>query len=116
MKDIILELKEQKVIIDKDVAEIYGIGTKRVNEAVKNNPEKFPDDYFFKVTDDELDYLRSKFSTAKFAKTSVNPNVFFMNFHGLFLLPIDLKPCTLNPLFLIPGEAFTLCSLYLLFP
>ena len=43
----ILIIREQKVILDKDVAEIYGVETKRVNEAVKNNPERFPDDFMF---------------------------------------------------------------------
>ena len=76
IKELILEIRGQRVIIDKDVAEIYGVETKRVNEAVKNNSNKFPDDYFFQVTDDEFEYLRSKFSTANFTKTRVNPKVF----------------------------------------
>ncbi len=72
IKELILEIRGQRVIIDKDVAEIYGVETKRVNEAVKNNSNKFPDDYFFQVTNDEFEILRSKFSTAKFAKPRSN--------------------------------------------
>ena len=43
-KELILEIRGQRVIIDKDVAEIYGVKTKCVNEAAKNNSNKFPDD------------------------------------------------------------------------
>ena len=43
--DLIFEIRNKKVIIDSDVANIYGVETKRINEAVKNNPEKFPYDY-----------------------------------------------------------------------
>ena len=39
----IITIRDQKIIIDADVAELYGVETKRVNEAVKNNPEKFPE-------------------------------------------------------------------------
>ena len=39
----IIEIRQQKVISDADVADLYGVDTKRVNEAVKNNPDKFPD-------------------------------------------------------------------------
>ena len=54
----------------------YMVWKKRVNEAVKNNSNKFPDDYFFQLTNDEYEYLRSKFSTEKFAKIRSNPNAF----------------------------------------
>ena len=51
------------VILDKDVANIYGVETKRVNEAVRNNQEKFPNSYIIELTKEETDSLRSKFST-----------------------------------------------------
>jgi len=49
----IIDLREQKVLLDKDVADIYGIETKRVNEAVKNNTDRFPDGYVIEITDGE---------------------------------------------------------------
>lgn len=55
------------VILDKDVANIYGVETKRVNEAVKNNQEKFPNGYIIELTKEETDSLRSKFSTLEMA-------------------------------------------------
>ncbi len=51
--DKIIEIRECFVIIDRDVAELYGIETKRVNEAVSNNPDKFPSDYMFELSKDE---------------------------------------------------------------
>ena len=54
------------VIADADVASLYGVETKRVNEAVRNNPDKFPEDYMFVLSSEESDVLRSKFSTQKF--------------------------------------------------
>jgi len=44
LQDRIIEIRDQKVLLDVDVAEIYGVETKRINEAVKNNPDKFPPD------------------------------------------------------------------------
>jgi hypothetical protein len=49
----IIEIRNQQVILDFDVAELYGVETKRVNEAVKNNPEKFPKGYFFELKNSE---------------------------------------------------------------
>ena len=49
----LIELRGQKVLIDRDVAELYGVETKRVNEAVKNNPDKFPKGYFFTLQNTE---------------------------------------------------------------
>ena len=56
----IIIIREQKVILDKDVAKIYGVETKRVNEAVKNNRERFPEGYVFELNKNELDSLRSR--------------------------------------------------------
>lgn len=53
------------MLIDKDVAHLYGIETKRVNEAVKNNPEKFPEGYVIYLDEEETEFLRSKFSTVE---------------------------------------------------
>ena len=45
--ELIIELREEKVILDNDVAKLYGVETKRINEAVKNNPDKFPHRLYF---------------------------------------------------------------------
>ena len=61
----LIELRGQKVLLDRDVAILYGVETKRVNEAVRNNPDKFPKDYIIELNESEIRYLRSKISTAK---------------------------------------------------
>ncbi len=87
--DLIVELRGQSVLLDSDVAGIYKVETKRVNEAVKNNPDKFPQDYMFEISKSELVNLRSKFSTTKFAKTRVLPKAFTEK--GLYMLATILK-------------------------
>jgi hypothetical protein len=73
LKKLIVEIRETSVLLDSDVAQIYGVETKRINEAVKNNPDKFPQDYMFELSELEFTDLRSKISSAKFAKTRVSP-------------------------------------------
>src|SRR5512137_261679 len=61
VESLIITLRNQKVIIDRDLAEIYGVQTRRLNEQVKRNPERFPDDFVFQLTKEEVDYwLRSR--------------------------------------------------------
>jgi len=85
----IYTIRDVQVMIDRDLAELYGVETKRINEAVKNNQDKFQDDFFFELTDDEFSILRSKVSTAKFAKTRTNPKVFTEQ--GVYMLATILK-------------------------
>lgn len=56
-------IRSQKVMLDADIAELYSVETKRVNEAVRNNPEKFPEDFTFELGPEEQASLRSKIST-----------------------------------------------------
>ena len=85
----IIILRNQQVILDSDVADLYGVETKRVNEAVNNNPEKFPAGYVWEVDNQEFAILRSKFSTTKFAKTRQFPKAFTEK--GLYMLATILK-------------------------
>ena len=62
-----------KVIADADIASLYGVETKRINEAVRNNANKFPIDYMFELNDSELRELRSKISSTKVSLKSRNP-------------------------------------------
>lgn len=70
VRNKIICIRQQEVISDADVAELYGVETKRVNEAVKNNPDKFPEDYMFTLTSEEVEDLRSKFSSTKISTKS----------------------------------------------
>jgi len=61
----ILVLRQQKVILDRDLAELYGVPVKRLNEQVKRNQERFPDDFLFQLTPEEEQSLRSQIATSK---------------------------------------------------
>ncbi len=61
----ILVLREQKVILDTDLAELYGVPVKRLNEQVKRNQERFPPDFMFRLSGEESDALRSQSATSK---------------------------------------------------
>ena len=61
---LLIEIRGERVLLDSDVARIYGVDTKRINEAVKNNPEKFPARYLLQLTKNEWDALKAKFSTS----------------------------------------------------
>lgn len=60
----IIKLRNQSVILDSDVAELYGIETKRINEAVRRNPEKFPTGYLLELDSDEWKGMRLQIATA----------------------------------------------------
>jgi len=60
----ILVIRGQKIMIDADLAELYGVETKRLNEQVKRNAARFPDDFMFRLTGSEAELLnRSQFAT-----------------------------------------------------
>lgn len=61
----ILILRHQRVILDADIARLYGVPVKRLNEQVKRNRERFPSDFMFQLTEKEHDALRSQFATSK---------------------------------------------------
>ena len=64
VKDSIITLRGQQVILDADVARLYGVETKHINQAVKNNPEKFPEGFLIYPDNQEVASLRSKILTA----------------------------------------------------
>src|SRR5690606_29841991 len=77
IKDKIYTVRNMQVMLDRDLAELYCVETKRINEAVKNNKDKFMDDFYFELNNLEFEYLRSKISTTSFIKTRINPNINF---------------------------------------
>ncbi len=85
----IITLRDQQVILDSDVAELYGVQTKEINQAVRNNPEKFPQGYIFQLENQEFKDLRSKFLTTKYQKTRQLPKAFTEK--GLYMLATILK-------------------------
>ena len=89
IEEHLLEHQGHQVLLDRDVAALYGVETKRINEAVKNNKEKFPADYLIALSPEEWKNLRSKISTTNFSKTRVVPKAFTEK--GLYMLATILK-------------------------
>lgn len=89
IKSKIYTIRDKQVMLDRDLAELYDVETKRINEAVKNNTDKFPNDFYFELSDIELNNLRSKISTANFSKVRSNPKVFTEQ--GVYMLATILK-------------------------
>lgn len=87
----LVRIHDQDVLLDFQVAEFYGVETKRINEAVRNNPDKFPAGYVLMPNKKELMDLRSKFSTTNelSPKTRVVPKAFTEK--GLYMLATILK-------------------------
>jgi phage regulator Rha-like protein len=78
------------VILDSDVAELYGVQTKRVNEAVSNNPEKFPEGYIIELSDSEKNELVENFDRFNNQKHSTVVTKAFTE-KGLYMLATILK-------------------------
>ena len=90
VKSRMLQVRGQQVLLDRDVAALYGVETRIINQAVKNNPEKFPAGYVAELSSDELTTLRSKFLTANVSsKSRALPKVFTER--GLYMLATILK-------------------------
>ena len=90
VEDKIAVIREVEVIADADVAELYGVETKRINEAVRNNPDKFPARYMFELNKSELQDLRSKISSTNVSAMNRNPTKVFTE-RGLYMLATILK-------------------------
>lgn len=84
----IIDLRGQKVILDCDVAALYGVETREINQAVKNNPEKFPKGYILNIKKQEVINLRSKFLIAN-PKSRILPKAFTEK--GLYMLATILR-------------------------
>ena len=81
IETMVYEVNGVEVMLDSDLAKLYHVETKRINEAVKNNPEKFPRRYSFILDDSETKNLRSKISTSSlndnnYGGRRYNPRVF----------------------------------------
>lgn len=90
VKDKVIILRGEPVLLDADVAQLYGVETKRVNEAVKNNPDKFPEGFLFSLSDEEKTEVVENFDHLQKLKFSpVNPTAFTES--GLYMLATILK-------------------------
>lgn len=88
--DKIAVIRKQQVIADADVAALYGVQTKEINQAVRNNASRFPSDYMFELTKNELRDLRSKILTTNVSPKSRSATKVFTE-KGLYMLATILK-------------------------
>ena len=90
VEDKMITLRNQQVILDSDVAELYGVQTKRVNEAVSNNPEKFPEGYVLMLDNQEKAEVVENFDHLQKLRFSPQlPKAFTEK--GLYMLATILK-------------------------
>ena len=85
IKNLIFEIRGQKVMIDRDLAELYEVPTKRLNEAVKRNIRRFPKDFMFQLTDEEQKELVANCDHLKNLKYSYQ-NAYVFTEHGVTML------------------------------
>lgn len=91
IRDAIFVVREQKVILDADLALLYGVPTKRFNEAVKRNLAKFPSDFMFVLTAEEWDALRSQFATSNVQRGGRRYLPYVFTEHGALMASMILS-------------------------
>lgn len=69
-------IRGKKVMLDRDLAELYGVATKRLNEQVRRNIKRFPEDFMLQLTKKEFENLKSHFATSRWGGTRKLPYVF----------------------------------------
>lgn len=91
IESLILTVRGQQVMIDRDLADLYGVKTKRLNEQVKRNIEKFPPDFCFQLNDLEFENWRSQFATSNSDKMGVRRAPYAFTEQGVAMLASVLK-------------------------
>lgn len=79
-------VRAQKVMIDRDLAELYGVETKRLKEQVRRNIDRFPEDFMFEMTKEELENWRSQFATSNRDIMGLRRPPFVFTEHGVLML------------------------------
>src|SRR5207253_5810717 len=79
-------IRTHKVMLDSDLAELYGVRTKRLNEQVKRNIDRFPADFMFRLNQEESDRLRSQFATSKHGSGGRRYQPYAFTEHGALML------------------------------
>ena len=92
VESLIRVIRGQQVMLDRDLAELYGVETKRLNEQVKRNIERFPEDFMFQLTSNEFDNLKSQFATSSWGGVRKLPYAFTEQ--GVAMLSGVLKSST----------------------
>ena len=91
IEDLIYEVRGKQVMLASDVAKLYQVETFRVNEVVKRNLKRFPEDFCFKLTQKEWDNLRSQFAMSKNGRGGIRYLPYVFTEHGVMMLSGLLK-------------------------
>ncbi|MDR3184517.1 MAG: ORF6N domain-containing protein [Prevotellaceae bacterium] len=89
VEERIITLRDERMLLDSDVAYLYGVETREVNQAVKNNPDRFPSGYIFELQNTERQQLIKNFDRFDRLKRISSPKAF--NEKGLYMLATILK-------------------------
>ncbi len=89
--DKIYSVRGQRVMLDSDLAEVYSVTTKRLNEQVKRNIERFPEDFMFQLTEQEFESLRSQIATSNKQRGGRRYFPYVFTEHGAVMLASVLK-------------------------
>jgi len=111
IENLIYEIRGKQVMLDSDLARLYGVETKRINEAVKNNYDKFPERFSWVLNDKDVTNLRSKFSTSSYGGRRYNPRVFTEQ--GVAMLATILKSKIATRVSIAIMDAFVLMRRYI---
>lgn len=84
-------IRETKVMLDRDLADLYGVETRRLKEQVRRNIERFPEDFMFELTQEELKNWRSQFATSNEDVMGLRIKPFAFTEHGILMLSSVLK-------------------------
>jgi hypothetical protein len=84
-------VRGEKVMLDRDIADLYGIATKVLKQTVRRNRRRFPSDFMFEMSTDEFQYWRSRFVTSNTDKMGLRYPPFCFTEHGVLMLSSVLK-------------------------
>ena len=87
----IVFIRGHKVILDSDLAELYGVETRALNQAVKRNRERFPEDFMFRLTREEIERISQIVTSSRFEKLKFSKNVVAFTEHGVAMLSSVLR-------------------------
>ena len=82
IESLILTIRGKQVMLDRDLAQLYGVETKRLNQQVQRNIERFPEDFMFRLTKEEFDGLRSQFATSNAYLSDLKSQIVISNKRG----------------------------------
>ncbi len=91
IQNMIYVIRGQKIMLDSDLAMLYGVETKRLNEQVRRNIDRFPEDFMFQLTAEEHEFLKSQFATSKVGRGGKQKQPLVFTENGVAMLSSVLK-------------------------